>query len=466
MPMPADAHVKAAVAEVRLMLDYIGNLSKASIAGLALSSPAEKPEAGLNAEQVLTRFSVIATETNADREVKPCDAAFVALLRDKLNGMTVAYTWMVSGRSNYKGSRIGGEDTHGLRFELAKDAYPGLQTKARLHNIFSLIFLVLAILTTGFAVWQATKVALGKSLLASLQELRTQQGTLNVAKTKLTGDGDDKTKSAGQNPAFSHAGWFLRPCENTSYRYYSLKQDEKDALNAWNESHRQLGDNNKVSEVQIFSSSSEQETCDQDAILAGKFGVYYHSLRLYEENWPGLVGRTFSVAQMLADIPAKIYLNAVRSISPATAAAQSNKPADAQQVINDIEWVVVARLLVLGNYVLPVVFALLGAIAFVMVDYFNKVKRNLLLPSDLGLAWIRLVLGLLVGACIGLLYSSTFPASQAPGTAAGVAGLLNTLSLSASGVAFLAGFGVEGVFSALEALVRRAFPVNGDSKQA
>lgn len=138
-------------------------------------------------------------------------------------------------------------------------------------------------------------------------------------------------------------------------------------------------------------------------------------------------------------------------------AEQQNPPGD------DIEWVVIARLLVLGNYVLPVVFALLGAIAYVMVDYFNKIRASLLSPRDLGLACIRIVLGLLVGACIGLLYSSAVPVYQAPGVAAGVSGLLNTLTLSASGVAFLAGFAVEGVFSMLEMLARRIFPANAES---
>jgi hypothetical protein len=115
-------------------------------------------------------------------------------------------------------------------------------------------------------------------------------------------------------------------------------------------------------------------------------------------------------------------------------------------------------LLVMGNYVLPVVFSLLGAIAFVMVDYFAKVRGGLLAPRDLPLAWVRLVLGLLVGACIGLIYSSGAPAAQAPTSTPTVGALVSALSLSASGIAFLAGFGVDAVFSMLESLVRRVFP--------
>jgi hypothetical protein len=48
--------------------------------------------------------------------------------------------------------------------------------------------------------------------------------------------------------------------------------------------------------------------------------------------------------------------------------------------------------------------------------------------------------------------------SYAPPPPAGVqSGLFVSLTLSASGLAFLAGFGVEGVFSMLQALSRRMF---------
>lgn len=63
-----------------------------------------------------------------------------------------------------------------------------------------------------------------------------------------------------------------------------------------------------------------------------------------------------------------------------------------------------------------------------------------------------------VGACIGLLYSSGTPVAQAPSAAPNISALANALSLTASGIAFLVGFGVEGVVTMLQSVVHRLFP--------
>jgi hypothetical protein len=70
---------------------------------------------------------------------------------------------------------------------------------------------------------------------------------------------------------------------------------------------------------------------------------------------------------------------------------------------------------------------------------------------------IRLALGVMIGGCIGLVYSSS-DAAQAKG----ILGAAATLSTGA--IAFLAGYGVEGVFKALDALVTQVFRVNGLDK--
>jgi hypothetical protein len=51
-----------------------------------------------------------------------------------------------------------------------------------------------------------------------------------------------------------------------------------------------------------------------------------------------------------------------------------------------------------------------------------------------------------------LFYSASVPAQAGP-----TQNLVAALSLSASGIAFLAGFGVEGVFSMLQQVVSRVF---------
>ena len=495
-----DPDVEAALAEVRLLIDHVGGSAKCSIAELEMPRPdnwqptsyesggqqntsstvignavGQGLSAKLGAYEILAKFTEIKKRAEGDKGINYQDTAFVLLLRDKLNavispatGMTVAYTWMVSGNTS---------DKPRPKLDLARQAYPGLVNKAWWHRWGTRLFILLAILATAFAVWEATKVALGKSLLASLQELRAQQVMVNAEKVKLQATSDN-TKQ-WKDPTFPGPPELsLRPCENASYRFQELSDIDKKRLETWAKQSQEIeraktkalgkpdtNTNNPIYSISIFRSLSEQEICDKDLILASNFGIFFQGLRKYNEDWPSLVGRSFqlvqsagnNIIQMISSVTSILTLFWNSTGDRSGSAEQQNPPGD------DIEWVVIARLLVLGNYVLPVVFALLGAIAYVMVDYFNKIRASLLSPRDLGLACIRIVLGLLVGACIGLLYSSAVPVYQAPGVAAGVSGLLNTLTLSASGVAFLAGFAVEGVFSMLEMLARRIFPANAES---
>jgi hypothetical protein len=113
-----------------------------------------------------------------------------------------------------------------------------------------------------------------------------------------------------------------------------------------------------------------------------------------------------------------------------------------------------------GNYILPVIFGLLGTLVFVILDFYRKVRDSRLDPRDIWLGWVRLALGLVTGSCIGLFSSATAPLDAGPAQSVSAA-----LSLSVSGIAFLAGFGVEGVFSMLQTLVSRVFVVADEARQ-
>lgn len=89
-----------------------------------------------------------------------------------------------------------------------------------------------------------------------------------------------------------------------------------------------------------------------------------------------------------------------------------------------------------------------------------KRRDSLLAPRDAVLSWIRLVLGMVLGACVGLFFSTANPSLG--GTAPNGAALADSIALSASDLAFIAGFGVEGVFGMLDSLVRRIFSANQD----
>lgn len=110
---------------------------------------------------------------------------------------------------------------------------------------------------------------------------------------------------------------------------------------------------------------------------------------------------------------------------------------------------------VLGNYVMPILFGLLGSIAYVLRRHYDRLAKHLLSPSDLRSNSIRLTLGMVIGGSIGLIFSSS-SAAQATGMLGAAA------TLSTAGIAFLAGYGVEAVFKFLDTVITQVFHVNGD----
>jgi hypothetical protein len=114
---------------------------------------------------------------------------------------------------------------------------------------------------------------------------------------------------------------------------------------------------------------------------------------------------------------------------------------------------------VLAGAVLPLFYGLLGAGAAVVRDLWGKMKDSLLSPRDLTLALGQLALGAVVGGCIGLF---VYPPGAQPQDATGL--LVGPVPLSASALSFIAGFGVEGVFVALENLIKRVFNITQPTK--
>ena len=112
------------------------------------------------------------------------------------------------------------------------------------------------------------------------------------------------------------------------------------------------------------------------------------------------------------------------------------------------------------NYILPIIFGFLGSLLYVLLDHSTKLRTNTLSPRDFPLMILRVILGLVVAACVSLLISSNASPTSSIQAASGVpaAGtLVASLTLSASGITFLAGFGAEAVILLLQGLVARLF---------
>jgi hypothetical protein len=122
------------------------------------------------------------------------------------------------------------------------------------------------------------------------------------------------------------------------------------------------------------------------------------------------------------------------------------------------EQIVAARIGVIGNYLLPILYGTIGSLGFVLRQFNRRLADRLLTPRESRASHIRLMLGAVSGACIGLFFNNSAGAAQATGISGAA------VTLSASAIAFLAGYGVEALFKTLDALLTHVFNMNQDSK--
>jgi len=128
-------------------------------------------------------------------------------------------------------------------------------------------------------------------------------------------------------------------------------------------------------------------------------------------------------------------------------------PLDNELKTNNIDLIAGTLVSILGTALLPVLYGMLGAASAVVRTLSSKIKTSQLTPRDIQLLLQQLLLGTVTGSCISL-----FVAQPAADHATSP-GLVGAVALSASALSFVAGFGVDQVYTALDALIRRVFLV-------
>ena len=298
------------------------------------------------------------------------------------------------------------------RTSLARLAYPGLIRRARWFawSVRALLAFLAVILTiTCMLSWN---VAIGNGLQGRLDALAKQRVDLD----KQIADADtvaDKpaAKPSGPPPRITveaagggvsgdrpQAQPFVRYCERVT-----RAQPGGPAPQAHD----------------VFENAAQQRICDKDTAWRRDYAEASRNMAEWLRGWQAI--------WPLSDVP--------RLTSPL--------PVDL-----NLQWAAV-YLAVLGGGVLPIFYGFLGAGAAVTRWLSTRMKESRLSPRDYTLALIQLALGAVIGACIGLF--ATPPGAQ-PGT-----GLLSAVPLTASALCFIAGFGVEQVFLALQGLMNRVF---------
>jgi hypothetical protein len=99
-----------------------------------------------------------------------------------------------------------------------------------------------------------------------------------------------------------------------------------------------------------------------------------------------------------------------------------------------------ARLIVgiIGGYILPILFGAAGAIAYAIREISNQIRTSTFAPSSPIRHLMRVSLGAFAGIVVGLF-----------------TGLSGQLSLPPLAIAFLAGYGVEALFSMFDEIIQR-----------
>ena len=119
---------------------------------------------------------------------------------------------------------------------------------------------------------------------------------------------------------------------------------------------------------------------------------------------------------------------------------------------------VAALLSLFGNYILPMMFGVLGTFIAAIRIVQAKVRESVLSPRDLWSTLLALPLGMVAGVAVGLYFSPT----SAPETGGAGNTLAGNLTMSASGLGFIAGYGSQAFFTMLDSLLIKAFPANGE----
>ncbi|HEY3949825.1 hypothetical protein [Phenylobacterium sp.] len=118
----------------------------------------------------------------------------------------------------------------------------------------------------------------------------------------------------------------------------------------------------------------------------------------------------------------------------------------------DLEGFTLDAINALNNIVIPMAFGGLGTIAGLMRSITTKLRESLLAPRDFVVARLVMYLGMSAGLSVGLFFADPVGGG---GTAKAT---VNTITIGAAGLSFLAGFGAEAFFGFLEGLLARVFP--------
>jgi hypothetical protein len=354
---------------------------------------------------------------------KAYDAALLFYVKDRLNslaypatGLSIAYTYIFVEEQRPLKHLTAGERDRQTRASVAREAYPGLVGSARRFRWIHKWNTGVGVFVTVFAAILLWLVTYGVQITARFEE----DGKTAAEVTRKIYAEIDK-----ENAAAPLDGKIVQSRKTVPQRC-----DAKEIENQTN---------------------SVRLLCNEWSYIQARYDMSIADATAFANSLP-------SSALMLF-FPTAVGRGQWQSQTAQAGAVHMDQKArlrddTRQEAIQSITLVLSAY----ASYVLPILFALVGTIASLLRDIGNKITDSLLAPRDETLALMRVPLGLMAGVAVGLFFSPSSVASQVS-SGAGV------LTLTASGLAFIAGYAADGFFRMLDTLTTRVFNLNSDGKK-
>lgn len=415
--------------EVHMLMDFVAGRTDRSLRDLSIPHP-DDPAKAMGSGEIMRAIAEMRYPPDGTRAANARNAFILQLSREQLTALaapatarTIAYTrlFIDAEGSTLLAGRRADDDSHESRIGLARETYPRLRAHAGKFRrwrdwlaVFSLVWLVL----TGLGYWDA---GLGRAALERLD----QDWKIVVAKLK-------------DNPA-------LIRCPSGTGSGATLVDDGSDTAIQKQFACREYR------YLTIVAKTAGEQVNDVFRCSGMDLSRYAHVW-----CWHWLLSGT------AVDPNGNRRLDADRQPGGNAGAATGGLPAGPASTTDEVSpyaranvayWQTATAILsVFTAYILPMMFSLLGTLIGAFRAILNRVGASQLAPRDLVRMQMGIPTGLVAGIAVGLFLSPSTVPAQGAGVVSG------QLTLTASGLGFLAGYASYSFFGFLDNLIRTTFP--------
>ena len=477
--------------EVHLLIDFVSGRADRSLSTLSMPEPGDSGRT-MSSSEVVRRISQMRFPPDDGPVVNAQNAAILLMAKDRLSalasparGLTIAYTTLFidseSRRSIWSYLRRWFHGTGGCvkkvsarrrdtRVDLAQRTFPGLQSHAHKFRrwrdglaAFSLLWVSL----TALAYWDA---GLGRAALDRLdQDWKSTVSELKDNPDLIHCKNDTfGARGATAGPAKTGADVNAASDETTKQfacrRYNYSKWLGETAGNEVQSVFRCEGMGyTKVLHVWcwhwLLSGSAIVPGVDPDCPTAGQSATGRPgqvAAASASEKVPGEIDANATYWQKTTSALSLLisYVLPTDDVQPSRAAeASSPEKVSCYAKANATYWQKATSIMsVFTSYVLPMMFALLGTLIGAFRAILTRIGVSELAPRDFVRMKIGIPTGLVAGIAVGLFLSPSSVPIQGAGAVA------SQLTLTASGLGFLAGYASYSFFGFLDSLIRTVFP--------